>query len=146
MSYLFVSEGSGWSFAFCHLLCMAKTLSGIVCVLTFCLGLRWIGCPLFVTTFIISSLGGIAVTRNIAIAIPDINRLIAVQAIVSCSAFAYVAAKFYSVRRNLLLSQGNPQSALLNKVLLWFDDANIAIQLSPIVLVAVAVLRQLPLV
>jgi hypothetical protein len=73
--------------------------------------------------------------------IPDIHRLLFIQAIMSIGAFACVTGMCWSARRSLKKTPGTlPSSALVCETLLPIDDVNTFIELTPIIPVIVTII------
>jgi hypothetical protein len=141
-SYFFFSEQLGLGFSFCHLSCVVKGFGSVMFVLVYTLGMKLISLPSCVATAITSTLCAVVLSRSAAAAIPDLGRLIATQTVMSLLASAYFITKWWLARRDLL-NDDSPSHALLNAVLLAFDDGKAMVQLSPAILLIVAISGEL---
>jgi hypothetical protein len=141
-SYFFFSDQLGLGFSFCHLSCVAKGFGRVMFVLVYTLGMKLISLPSCVATAITSTLGAVVISRSAVAAIPDLGRLIATQTVMSLLASAYFTTKWFLARRDLL-NDDSPSHALLNEVLLAFDDGRAMVRLSPAILLIVAILGEL---
>jgi hypothetical protein len=107
--------------------------------------MKLISLPSCVATAITSTLGAVVLSRSAAAVIPDLGRLIATQTVISLLASAYFTSKWWMARRDLL-NDDSPSHALLNEVLLAFNDGRAVVRLSPAILVILAVLGEVSFV
>ena len=137
-SYLVPVIPQDWGFSFCQIF-RGFVILGSVCIL-FIVGLvarRTFGraagsfAQSVLLTYFLSS----------CLVIPDLNRLLFLQAIMTLGASTCLTARFWSARRILGKTAPTlPSSALVSKTLLPIDDVNALITSSPILLVIVTII------
>jgi hypothetical protein len=76
------------------------------------------------------------------IVIPDLNRLLVLQATLTLGAFACLTGMYWSARRSLANTEKDtlPSRALVSKTLLPIEDVNALIELTPGILVVVTII------
>jgi hypothetical protein len=72
--------------------------------------------------------------------IPDLSRLLFLQATITLGASTCLTAIYWSARRSLGKTGTLPSSALVSETLLLIDDVNALVELSPILLVIVTII------
>jgi hypothetical protein len=72
--------------------------------------------------------------------IPDIHRLVALQAAMTLGAFACLTGMCWSARRSLGKTGTLPSRTLVSQTLLPIDDINVMIELTPIIPVIVTII------
>jgi hypothetical protein len=72
--------------------------------------------------------------------IPDLNRLLFLQAAMSIGAFACLTGMCWSARRSLGKTGALPSRALVSQILLPIDDIKVMIELTPIIPVIVTII------
>ena len=77
---------------------------------------------------------------SICLVIPDLNRLLFLQATMSIGAFACLTVMCWSARRSLGKTGTLPSGALVSQTLLPIDDVNDMIELTPIIPVIVTII------
>jgi hypothetical protein len=136
-SYLVPVTPQDWGFSFCQVMSGFQFLASLGFLLA-------VGS--FAKSYFGRAAGSFAQSAvltyflSTCLVIPDIHRLLCLQAIMSIGAFACLTGMCWSARRTLGKTGTLPSRTLVSQTLLPIDDVNALIELTPILAVIVTII------